>query len=501
MTTRRISRNFLYNLVGLVLPLGLAVISVPVFARTAGLDRLGFLTLAFALVGYLGLLDLGLARVFSRRIAVAAARGELDREGGLLRRVERWLLAGTALLAVVLAVATPTRWLAGAGASAALADEVRSAWIVLAAALPALVLSNVWRGAMEGLEAFARSNALKVGFGLATYGVPLVIVLFSPRLPALVFGIAAVRWASYAAFRESCVRMLPAPGAGPSRAGSGVLHDAIFEGGWMTVTNVVVPIMVAFDRFALAPLVTLSVLSTYTIPQELALRTLMLPGALSTAIFPRMAALDAERESADAIGALLDKSLRMVLALMLPACLLGLALAQPVLAAFVNREFAAAATPLLGILMIGVIGNTIGQLPFGMLQAVGASRAAAIAHLLELPVYLGVMWIAIRAGGVRGAALAWSGRMVVDAVAMLLLARRRQASILSARGLSASLLSLLACGAAAACLALPADSWWALALWVGSVPLAAGFLRRTELRSVLAQALPGRRAPARPGEL
>jgi len=503
MTTRTISRNFLYNLAGLALPLVLAVVSIPLFARLAGLDRLGFLTLAFALLGYLGLLDLGLSRVFARRIAVAAARGELDRECAMLRSVERWLFVGTSMLAVFLAAAIPTRWLAGANASAELLREVRSAWLVLVAALPALVLSNLWRGAIEGLEAFARSNALRIGLGIGTFAVPLLILLVAtPRLPALVFGIAAIRWLSYALFRWSCIRMLPRPRSAAMSAGLAPLRGAFFEGGWMTLSNVIGPVMVVFDRFALTSLVSLSVLSTYSVPQELALRALVLPMALSTTIFPRLAALDASHNAADAIGALVDKALRAILALMLPACAIGLVVARPVLSAWISPDFSAAATPLLEILTVGVIGNTIAQLPFGLLQAAGASRTAAIFHLVELPLYIGTVWIAIRADGVQGAALAWSGRMVVDALGMMTLARLRQPSILTPRGVYSSLISLCACSAIASSVVRGGSMALPLALGLGavSVLLGATFLRRGERRSLWTIAAPWRQAPADAGK-
>jgi O-antigen/teichoic acid export membrane protein len=488
MTTRTISRNFLYNLAGLLLPLGLAVVSIPLFARLAGLDRLGFLTLAFAVLGYLGLLDLGLTRVFARRIAVAATRGELDHERVMMQSVERWLLVGTSLIAVLLAVATPTHWLAGAGASAQLLGEVHWAWVVLVTSVPALVLSNLWRGAIEGLEAFARSNALRIALGGATYAVPLLILLVTPSLPALVCGIAVVRWIAYALFRRSCVRMLPPLPVGRVSVGLGPLRDAFFEGGWMTLSNVIGPVMVVFDRFALTSLVTLSVLSTYSVPQELALRALLLPVALATTIFPRLAALNASAASTHAIGILVDKSLRIVLALMFPLCMVGLAVAQPALSLWISPEFGAAATPLLEILAIGVIGNTIAQAPFGMLQAVGGARATAIVHLIELPLYVGVVWIAIRFDGVEGAALAWSGRMVIDALAMMLLAQRRQPSILTLRGAYASALSVVMSAVVAslllsgATLTIGGD----LLLAAGSIMLGATFLHRVELHGLLA---------------
>jgi O-antigen/teichoic acid export membrane protein len=499
---QRISHNFLYNLAGLTLPLGVAVVSVPLFVRYAGLERLGFLTLAFAVLGYLSLLDLGLTRVFARRIAVAAKRNELAYERAILERAERWLLAGTSLLSVVLAVAVPTRWLAGADASPELLAEVHWAWLPLVAALPALVLSNLWRGATEGLEAFAVSNALRIGLGVATYAVPLLILIATPRLPALVLGIAAVRWASYQQFRHRCIRMLPRLEQRAHGRGLDLLRTALLEGGWMTLSNVIGPVMVVFDRFALTTFVPLSVLSTYTVPQELALRAVVLPGALSQTIFPRLAALDASGGSDDAVATLVDKALRAMLALMLPVCIAGLLLAQPALALWVGRQFASAAAPLLQILLVGVIGNTIAQVPFGLLQAVGASRTTALIHLVELPIYLIAVWFAIRGGGVEGAALAWSGRMMVDALAMIVLARARQPSILTVRGAYAALMSSGGCAGAALAMfpggALAAP--WTLILVAVSVLVGATFLSRDEQRAVLSIALPRRRTSTGAGE-
>ncbi|HEX4599344.1 MAG TPA: hypothetical protein VH278_16260 [Burkholderiaceae bacterium] len=502
MNTRRISYNFLYNLAGLALPLGVAVVAIPLFARYAGLDRLGFLTLAFALLGYLGLLDIGLSRVFSRRIAVAAVRGNLAHEHAILELVERWLLTATCVLAAVLAAAVPTRWLAGVQASAQLQGEVRWAWVALVAALPALVLGNLWRGAIEGREAFALSNGLRVGFGFATFAVPLLVLVATPSLPALVLGIASVRWIWYALYRQACVRMLPVAGEKMPLSRIDPLRNALLEGGWMTLSNVIGPVMVVFDRFALTTFVALSVLSTYTIPQELALRALAFPMALSTTIFPRLAALDASREASDAVGSLVDKALRVTLALMTPACTIALVLAPVALAVWISADFSAAATPLLKILLIGVIGNTIAQPPFGMLQASGASRVTAMVHLVELPLYVGAVWIAIRHDGLEGAALAWSGRMVVDALLMTLLARARQPSILTLRGGYAALTSIAACAA----LALPIltvgsiTAPWMLGLAAISFALGATYLSRTERRGLVSIVLPWLRASAETGK-
>ncbi|WP_404559431.1 hypothetical protein, partial [Neisseria gonorrhoeae] len=62
-----------------------ALLSVPVIAHAAGVERLGALGVVWALVGYFGFLDFGLGRVVTRRVASAAQEGRLADELGKLR--------------------------------------------------------------------------------------------------------------------------------------------------------------------------------------------------------------------------------------------------------------------------------------------------------------------------------------------------------------------------------------------------------------------------------
>jgi O-antigen/teichoic acid export membrane protein len=75
-------------------------------------------------------------------------------------------------------------------------------------------------------------------------------------------------------------------------------------------------------------------------------------------------------------------------------------------------------------LTFGVFINAVAQTPYAALQ--GAARPDLIAklHLLELPVYAVSISLLARSHGLVGVAMAWSLRVVVDAIALLLLAHR-----------------------------------------------------------------------------
>jgi O-antigen/teichoic acid export membrane protein len=56
-----ILRNIATNFIGLVLPVFVSLATVPPDIRGLGLERYGVISLVWALVGYFGVLDLGIA--------------------------------------------------------------------------------------------------------------------------------------------------------------------------------------------------------------------------------------------------------------------------------------------------------------------------------------------------------------------------------------------------------------------------------------------------------
>src|SRR3979490_2025347 len=66
---RSLAGNTLWNLLGNCFPVVVAVVCLPILKRALGTERLGIIRLAWGVIGYFGLFDLGLSRALTKLVA------------------------------------------------------------------------------------------------------------------------------------------------------------------------------------------------------------------------------------------------------------------------------------------------------------------------------------------------------------------------------------------------------------------------------------------------
>jgi len=418
---RLLARNSVLNLAGQGLPMIVAIIAIPYLIEGLGLGRYGVLTLIWMVIGYFGLFDFGLGRALTRVLAERLAEGREEQ----IPVVAWTALGGMVLLgtAGALLVAAITPWLVTRALSIPVEMQQEALWsfYLLAASLPVVISMVSMQGMLEAKQRFGTMNAIRTPISILTYLAPLAILPFSSSLVPVVLVSLAGRVIGWLVFFAACLRVYPG-----LLGGFGFSLDAIRPllriGGWMTVTNIVSPLMTYLDRFLIGALLSVTAVAYYVTPYEIITKLWLVPTALSGVFFPAFAASYVRDRAYTAY--LFGRAISVLLVLLLPVSIALTVLAEDGFTAWLGAEFAAQSAPVFQWLAIGVFVNCIAQMPFLLLQSVGRPDLTARVHLVELPLYLVLLWWALINYGILGAAFAWTVRIVVDTGVMMALCRR-----------------------------------------------------------------------------
>lgn len=409
-----------------------------------GPARFGLLTLIWAVVTYFGLFDFGLGRALTIELAGVFAKKEHHKVGPLVG-TSTALMASLGLAAGLLMAATAS-W--GVGLIHAVPDrhEAIRAVYAMACAMPFMLLTAGFRGILEARHAFGVVNLIRLPMGLFTFLGPLMVVLYSqtPGLDSIAWVLVAGRVMSCAAHAYYAWHGLPRDRS-PLNWQAGLLRPLFISGGWMTVSNVISPFMGYVDRFVIGALVSASAVAYYATPQELVTKLWVIPGALTAVLFPAFAAQMARAD--EQTWALFKKAVHWLFLALLPVTVALTLFAHQLLVIWINPVFADHCALLLQIFSIGILINCLAHIPFTLIQSAGAARLTALVHLVELPIFLLILWWLTSTHGTIGAAIAWLIRMILDTSLMFTMCssylRRPVRNLLSYKVLMLMLLTVI----------------------------------------------------------
>jgi O-antigen/teichoic acid export membrane protein len=419
-TGRRLAWNSFLNILGHAAPFLVAFVAVPVLLRTLGAERFGILSLGWAVIGYFGYFDLGLGRALTRLVSERLASGDQASLDVLVWTALRLLFALGLCGWLVAYLLTP--WLVrdALGISPSLRGEAMWAFYVLAASIPATVVTSGLRGVLEAYQRFDLVNAARVPLGILNYAGPLAVLPFTRSLALVLAVLLATRILGVVIHMALCFAVLPSLRRGvlgPSSA----IGPLVRSGGWFTVSTVVSPLMGAMDRSFIGAIISAAAVGYYAAPYELVSKLLVIPGAVASALFPAFASRS--NAESDRSAMLYDRGIKLICVALFPLILVLTTFSGEGLLLWLGPDVAAKSALVLQVLAIGVFCNGLAQVPFYLIQGAGRPAVAAKLHLVELPLYLALAWLLIQRYGIAGAALAWTIRAGADGAVLFYLAR------------------------------------------------------------------------------
>jgi O-antigen/teichoic acid export membrane protein len=416
----RLAKNAAWNLVAQGVPLGVALVAIPLLLHRIGIERLGVLTLIWALVGYASLFDFGFGRALTKLIAERLGRGSHEAIGTLFWTGLALLLAVGLAGSLLLLVALP--WLVHGplNVTPALVGETRAAFQVVALGIPFVIVGAGLRGTLEAHQRF-RAIALVSGIlGTFTFLGPLVALWLFADLAWMAAAVVISRALAAALYFTCCLEL---PGLRHPRWSRADIQPLVGFGSWMTITNLVGPVMDNMDRFLLGVLASVSVVAYYATPFDVVTRALLIPVALTGVLFPAFST--ALTEDAPRVRTLFLSATRYVFLAIVPISLLVAMFAREGLTLWLGSAFAARSERIVQWLAAGVLVSALSKVPYALLQGIGRPDLTALAHVAELPLYLLAAWALIGAHGAEGAAIAWTLRVLLDSAILFYFACRQ----------------------------------------------------------------------------
>lgn len=417
-----LKRNTIWNLAGTGLPLLLGAVTIPYLLKNIGVEAFGILTLVWALIGYFSLFDFGLGRALTQQVSVARGNQQHSNLPTLIK-TGLWFTAFTGVvggvLLAVLAKPLALHWL---NISILLQPSTAQALLVASIGIPLTTVTTGFRGILEGFEDFKGVNLLRICLGSANFALPALVVMFvGTSLVWMVGCLVFARLLILVAHAWLVHLKMPA-GWMFAKFSKLDMRALLSFGAWMTISNIISPLMVTADRFIISGVLGATLVAYYTVPFELLIRVLVVPGALTAALFPRLASALA----VDVFEAykLYNNSLKVVMAILIPTCLVIAFGSKWGMTLWLGEDFAEHSWRIVVIMAIGLIFNGIAHVPFAAIQAKGSARTTAKLHILELIFYVPLLFVCLNYAGLMGAAVAWSVRVIFDFFALFYLSKK-----------------------------------------------------------------------------
>ena len=286
---RLLLRNTGLNFIGQAGPVVIAIFTVPVLIQELGIDRFGVLTLAWMVIGYFSLFDLGIGRALTKFVAERLGAGQEEGVPALVW-TSLFLMFVFGMVGTVL-VGLLSPWLVRRALNIpiGLQTETLYSFYMLAFTIPVVITTVGIRGVLEANQRFGFINAARIIMGGFTYLIPIVVLLFSKSLLVIVGVLAVSRFLILLLHLLFCLFVMPALRLRVSFQLTSVTPLLRF-GGWITVSNIVSPAMTYLDRFLITAVVSIASVAYYATPYTVVTNLLILPFAIAGVLFPAFTA-------------------------------------------------------------------------------------------------------------------------------------------------------------------------------------------------------------------
>ncbi len=418
MQLRYIFKNSLFNLLGSFLPLVFALIFVPFIIEKIGTDRFGILTIAWVIIGYFGFFDLGLGRALTRIISEKIGLNSTKDNSNYFWTVFFLTFIFSIIISFCLFLFSDKIIKYFLKIPTELHDESLKAFYFLFIAIPFVSTSTGFRGYLEAYQRFDIVNIIRIFLGISTFLIPALVSFIKVDLSMVIFFLLIIRIISWFAYLFA-INLIDKNILSLISFNRNLIVPIFRLSGWMTISNIIIPLIIYLDRLMIASIVSSRAVAYYATPYELVTKLLIIPSALTSVLFPTFAA-NYLTKPIETIK-LAEKAIKYIFTILFPIVLCILFFAFDFLNLWINKEFAKNSYFILQFLAIGILFNSVAYIPFSFIEGIGRPDITAKIQLMELPIYMFLIFVSIKNFGIKGVSVVFSLRILVDCFLMLYL--------------------------------------------------------------------------------
>jgi len=416
-------RKISWNLLGYALPVIVAIIMIPVVMRHTGLERFGVLTLIIVLIGSMPVFDFGITRSVTNSV-----RKYLDEKNdrAMLTVVKTgWLMITCVLLVISALFWFKSQWIAMHFFNVSnqeIRDEIAASMKVVAFSLPFVIAQTIFVGVMEAFGAFKKISLGKSPFSILMYLVPMIISFYTPSLFYITLSLCLLRCIMAVAFYlMMCseirkVTPLSLMSIAPTRH---IALELAKYGGWVSVGNIIAPIMLYIDRFFVAGIVGASVFAYYTTPYDVVSRLAIVAVSVCGVLFPMLVTKIAQ--DVRSANSYFNKVMMGIFAILIIPAVAGIFLSKWFLSVWISPDFAEHSWIIFSMFLVGYLLHGLIQPAFVWIQASGKPWIIACCEIIDLAMYVIYLPWMTHHYGIIGAASAWNFRMLLNLVVLHIL--------------------------------------------------------------------------------
>ncbi len=419
--TTKVVKGSIWTLAGQVAPLGISLLTAPIVIRLLGADGYGVLVLVGLIPTYLAFAELGMGIASTKFASVAYGEGSPAKEARLVRTAALIALAASTPVATVLLIFSSQVVVflnvpEHLQADATLALRFTSITFVLH------FLSGIFNTPQLTRIRMDLNTLVTVGFRSAGLIATPLVLFFGGGIAAAMFALLIASFLTLVGHLIVSRRLLPE--LFEFTIESGAIRPMLRYGAALAGAGVAGVLLINLEKLVLARTTSVETLAYYSVAFTLAMMVTLLSASMTQSLIPAFSQL-LEPAKRDQLNNLFSRAFRMNILIMLPVLAVLFVIAEPFFTLWAGADFGRESTMPFYILLIGLGFAINNYVPMSLLMASGRTDVIAKLYWAQLFPYLILTAALTYRFGARGAAAAWTVRVVVDTALVSWIATRK----------------------------------------------------------------------------